>query len=631
MGIHGAVHQDADSDEQFKSKRTMSDWEILRRLLQFVGRDRKRLVILLICIFTNAMIGMVIPAIFKNLIDSGLGGSVEATTGNIDVIYESGTFFIFASLIMITVMLGQHYLIQSMTTKMMYNMRREAFINLQDLGFDFYNATDRSTGKIISYITNDVETIQELVGSGLLTIVADVFRLVGSLVLMIVLSVELTLFSFLILPVVLVLGLSVFRLARKYFREMRRKIAAVTGRLQESISGMRVIKSFAVEEQDFERFAKTTSEELAINNKAARLFTALPALITVVMGLGLGLVLLRGGWLFIEANTTRLAECIALPQSCVSQGTIFAFVMYLIQFVGPVAALIGFISMIQNSMSAGERLIKLIDTRSTILDQPNAPPIKITEGKVEFENLSFEYERGVPVLKNVNLLTLPKERVAIVGYTGAGKTTMISLLSRFYDPTDGRILIDGQDIRGVTQESLRNSMGIVLQDNFLFSGTIRDNIRYGKLDATDDEVIAAAKKVGAHEFIMSLEKGYDTDVRERGTRLSVGQRQLIAFARAIIGNPPILILDEATSAVDPYSELIIQEALEKILSDRTSFTIAHRLSTILNAHTIVAMENGQIVEKGNHAQLVAKGGLYKHLYDMQFKESTKLHRAVKSS
>ncbi len=620
MGIHGAVHQDADSDEQFKSKRTMTDWEILKRLLHFVGRDRKRLIILLVCVFTNAVVGMIMPLIFQKLIDEGLGGSVEAVAGSIDVIYQAGTYYVFVAIIMVVMMLGQHYLIQSMSTRMMYNMRREAYINLQDLGFDFYNATDRSTGKIISYITNDVETIQELVGSGLLTIVADVLRLVGSLILMFVLSIELTLFSFLILPVVLVLGLSVFRLARKYFREMRRKIAAVTGRLQESISGMRVIKDFAVEEQDYDRFAKTTSEELAINNKAARLFTALPALITVVMGLGLGLVLLRGGWLYIY---TPLHE----P----SQGTIFAFVMYLVQFVGPVAALIGFVSMIQNSMSAGERLLKLIDTRSTILDQPNAPPIKITEGKVELDDVSFEYDPDVPILKNVNLITLPKERVAIVGYTGAGKTTMISLLSRFYDPTHGRILIDGQDIRGVTQESLRNSMGIVLQDNFLFSGTIKENIRYGKLDATDEEVIAAAKKVGAHEFIIALEKGYDTEVHERGTRLSVGQRQLIAFARAIIGNPPILILDEATSAVDPYSELIIQEALEKILSDRTSFTIAHRLSTILNAHTIVAMENGQIVEKGNHGQLVAKDGLYKHLYDMQFKESTKLHREAKST
>lgn len=622
--MHAAATQETDSDEQFKSKRTMSDWEILRRLLQFVGRDRNRLIILLICVFSNAVIGMIIPLIYQNLIDIGLGGSVEATKGSIDTIYQYGTFYVFASLVMIAAMLGQNYLIQSMSTRMMYNMRREAFINLQDLGFDFYNATDRSTGKIISYITNDVETIQELVGSGLLTIVADVFRLVGSLVFMIVLSVELTLFSFLILPVVLVLGLSVFRIARKYFREMRRKIAAVTGRLQESISGMRVIKSFAVEEQDFNRFATTTAEELAINNKAARLFTALPALITVVMGLGLGLVLVRGGWLYIDAVTNHLPGGL-------SQGTIFAFVLYLIQFVGPVAALIGFISMIQNSMSAGERLIKLIDTRSTIIEKPDAPAITITEGRVEFDHVTFEYEKGVPILKEVNLITLPKERVAIVGYTGAGKTTMISLLSRFYDPTGGRILIDGYDIREVTQESLRNSMGIVLQDNFLFSGTIRDNIRYGKLDATEEEVIAAAKKVGAHEFIMALEKGYDTEVKERGTRLSVGQRQLIAFARAIIGNPPILILDEATSAVDPYSELIIQEALEKILSDRTSFTIAHRLSTILNAHTIIVMENGQIVEKGNHADLVAKSGLYKHLYDMQFKESTKLHRAAKAT
>ena len=611
MAVKAAVEQ--DSDEQFKSKRTMTDWEILRRLFQFVGRDRKRLVVTFICMFANATIGMIMPLIFQQLIDQGLGGSLTATTGSIAVIDLYGTYYVWAAVVMVGAMLGQNYLIQYLSTKMMYNMRREAFINLQDLGFDFYNAKDRSTGKIISYITNDVETIQELVSSGLLTIAASVFSLVGSLIFMIILSPELTLYSFMILPVVAVLGLSVFRLARRYFREMRKKIAAVTGRLQESIAGMRVIKQFAVEEQDYARFYKTTSEELIINNKAARLNTVFPALITVVMGVGLGLVLLRGGYLYIYSAS-------------ISQGTIFAFVMYLIQFIGPVATLIGFLTMIQNSMTAGERLVKLIDTRSTILDKPNAPPINILEGEVIFDNVTFEYEPGVPVLRNVSLVTQPKERVAIVGYTGAGKTTMISLLSRFWDPTDGRILIDGQDIQEVTQESLRNQMGIVLQDNFLFSGTIRDNIRYGKLDATDEEIEEAAKKVGAHEFILALENGYDTQVAERGTRLSVGQRQLIAFARAIIGNPPILILDEATSAVDPYSELIIQEALEKILGDRTSFTIAHRLSTILNAHTILVVDDGQIVEKGNHEELLVLDGLYAHLYSMQFKESTKLHQ-----
>jgi ABC-type multidrug transport system fused ATPase/permease subunit len=607
--------EEKDVDEQFKSSRTMSDWEILKRLFQFIGRDRKRLVVAFICIFTNAVIGMIMPLIFQQLIDQGLGGSLNATTGSIQVIDYWGQIYAIVAAIMVVAYLGQNYLIQYLTTKMMYNMRREAFINLQDLGFDFFNAKDRSTGKVISYITNDVETIQELVQSGLLTIIAQIFTLVGSLIFMLVLSVDLTLFSLMILPVVAVLGISVFRLSRKYFREMRRKIAAVTGRLQESITGMRVIKQFAVEEQDFARFYKATDEELFINNKAARLFTLLPAVITVVMGLGLGLVLLRGGYLYIYVGN-------------ITEGTIFAFVMYLIQFVGPMASVFQFISLIQNSMAAGERLIKLIDTKSTIVDEAGAAQIVIPEGEVVFDNVSFEYEPGVPVLRNINLVTQPKERVAVVGYTGAGKTTMISLLSRFWDPTEGRILIDGQDIQSVTQESLRNQMGIVLQDNFLFSGTIRNNIRYGKLDATDEEVEAAAKMVGAHDFIIEMDKGYDTQVAERGSRLSVGQRQLIAFARAIISNPPILILDEATSAVDPYSELIIQEALEKILGNRTSFTIAHRLSTILNAHTILVVDDGQIVEKGNHEELLALDGLYAHLYSMQFKESTKLHHEI---
>ncbi len=263
----------------------------------------------------------------------------------------------------------------------------------------------------------------------------------------------------------------------------------------------------------------------------------------------------------------------------------------------------------------------IISAMETIIIPKNyAIDLPRIKGSVEYRNIFFEYEKNVPVLKAINQQFRPAERVALVGFTGAGKTTFVNLLSRFYDPKEGAILIDGIDLRDATIRSLRSQMGIVLQDTFLFSGTVMDNIRYGRLDATDEEVIAAAKKVNAHDFILRLEKGYQTEVKERGSLLSVGQRQLIAFARAILANPPILILDEATSSVDPVSEILIQEALEELLKNRTSFIIAHRLSTVINSDTILVMEHGRIIQQGSHDQLLAKGGLYKHLYEMQFKE-----------
>jgi ATP-binding cassette subfamily B protein len=497
--------------------------------------------------------------------------------------------------------------VQTLANKSMYILRQNLFANLQKLSFDFYNEKGRSSGKIISYLTNDVETIQELINSGLLTIITQIFSIVASLTLMFILSTTLTLISFGILPIILIIALLVFSNARRYFILMRRKVAAVTGHLNESLSGMRVIKAFAVEDTDYQKFDVLTDAELAINIKAQKLFSGIPAVIMVVIGSALGFIILAGAYL--------LETKILLP------GTLIAFVLYLVNFMGPLVSVMQFFSQIQNSMAAGERILKIIDTIPSVKDKPDAIVLPPITGAIDFEDVHFYYEKGQPIIKDLNLHIDPKERIAIIGYTGAGKTTIISLLCRFYDIQEGSIKMDGNDLRDVTLHSLRSQIGLVLQDNFLFSGSVKDNIRYGKPEATDDEVVQAALEVGAHEFIMDLPNGYDTEVREFGNLLSVGQKQLIAFARALLLNPPVLILDEATSAVDPYSELIIQQALETLLKGRTSISIAHRLSTIVNSDRIIVLDQGKVIEEGNHSTLMEQeNSMYRHLFLMQFKD-----------
>ena len=306
----------------------------------------------------------------------------------------------------------------------------------------------------------------------------------------------------------------------------------------------------------------------------------------------------------------------------IGTGDILAFVLFLMGFLTPLIAVFQLFTVIQNSMAAGERIMKVINTKSTVINHSDAIEISDIKGEIEYSKVHFEYVKNQHVIKNFNLKIKPKERIAIIGYTGAGKTTLINLIERFYDVKSGEISIDGKNIKKITLQSLRNNIGLVLQDNLLFSGSVKDNIKYGKPDANDEEIIEIAKNVGAHEFILDLPQGYDSEVREFGTLLSVGQKQLIAFARALLINPPILIMDEATSAVDPFSELIIQNALEKtMLKNRTSITIAHRLSTVINADRIIVMENGEIVEEGNHQELMEnKNGVYRYLFLMQFRD-----------
>ena len=400
---------------------------------------------------------------------------------------------------------------------------------------------------------------------------------------MIVLSPELTLVAFLIVPGFFGIAGVLFRKARKYYKELRERVAEVTSILDESIMGMKVIQSYAVEDENYHEFVKATEEERKTTMKTAKLNAFIPGTIILVITFGIGLLLLASGALIRAGSLT--------------QGTLISFIFYIFMFFEPLFSLISFVTMLQNSIAAGRRIISILSEQISILDDKNPIKINDIEGKVEYQDVGFSYDTDNLVLKGITLTLKENERLAIVGYTGAGKSTFIKLLSRFYDPTKGKIKIDGINLKKIELESVRRMMGIVLQDNFLFSGTVKDNIRYGKLNATDQEIIEAAKKVNAHEFIMNLEKGYDTIVGERGNKLSEGQRQLLAFARAIISDPPILILDEATSSIDPYSELLIQRALETLLKGRTSISIAHRLSTIINSDRIVVLHKGRIIEE----------------------------------
>ncbi|MHA1149431.1 MAG: ABC transporter ATP-binding protein [Promethearchaeota archaeon] len=598
------------SEDKDKEKDDYSMFFILKFLLSYVGRKNRRIIIpLAIFISLNILVSLATPWVFKNLIDDGLGGGIGVKEGDIDVVIYLGTLFFFLTIVGVLIKIMQGYLINKIAHITMYNLRHELFIKFQHLGLDYHEGQDKSAGKKINYLTGDVNTIQELLNSGLLMVIGNIFLVAGALGFMIYLSPQLTLVEFILAPILFIIAGSVMKKSRKYFKELREKISVVTSTLDESITGMRVIQSFAVEEENFQEFNSATEEERKTTLKAAKLLAFVPAVLIFTITIGIALMLFTAGLLIREGLIT--------------QGTIVAFIFYMFMFFEPLISLISFFTLLQNSIAAGNRIVKLMSEDPSIQSKPNAIKLEKVRGEISYEDVYFSYNPEIVILRNINIGIKAKERLALVGYTGAGKSTFIKLLSRFYDPTKGVVRLDGIDLRDLEVKSIRESMGIVLQENFLFSGSVMDNIRYGRLDASDEEVIEVAKKVSAHDMIIELENGYNTDVGERGSKLSEGQRQLICFARALLADPPILILDEATSAIDPYSELLIQQALETLLKDRTSISIAHRLSTIINSDRIVVLDKGQIIEQGSHDELVKKGSFYKHLYEMQFKDPFK--------
>ena len=488
-----------------------------------------------------------------------------------------------------------------------FTLRQKMFTHLQKLSFSFYDNLE--AGRIMSRLTNDVNSLNELVSSGILNVVNDVVTLLGIIVILVRLDYRLALFTFTTFPLLWFVATGFRGKMQRAYHDVRRKAATVNASLQESISGVRVTQSFVREGQNAQRFDSTNMDNMQANMQAAQVNSAFIPLVEIVSTLGVCIVIWYGGALIQGGELTI--------------GIVYAFLRYVSRFFMPIRDLSQVYNVWQSATVSIDRIFELLDMEPSVNDSPHATPLPPVAGHVRFEEVTFGYKAELPILHDINIDIPPGRTVAVVGATGAGKSSLINLLCRFYDPQAGRITLDGHDLREVTQRSLHTQVGLVLQDTFIFSGTVGDNIRYGRPDAAHSEVIAAAQAVNAHEFIMKLPQGYDTPVNERGARLSVGQRQLIAFARALLSNPRVLILDEATSSVDAYTEVLIQKALVTLLKGRTAFIIAHRLSTLRQVDYVLALEQGRVVEQGSPEELLRlERGVYRTLYETQTRART---------
>ncbi len=481
--------------------------------------------------------------------------------------------------------------------KVLYALRVGLFRHLQGLSMSFYNRNE--VGRVMSRVQNDVQQLQEFLSIVIIT-AADILSLGGIIVVMVSMNARLALVTLLLIPLLFVMMAVWQRFARRAFMRARRAISAVNAGLQENISGVRVVQSMNREGANIRSFGAANTENLGANLEAGRMQAVLFPAVEFMSAFGLALVVFVGGSLVLD--------------DALEVGMLVAFALYIQRFFEPVLNLTMQYGSLQRAMASGSRIFELMDVEPEIVDRPDSTSVETVAGDVRFEEVGFHYVEDEPVLQGVDLHVPAGNTVALVGPTGAGKTTIVSLLMRFYDVTEGRVLLDGVDIRDITLESLSKQMSIVPQEPYLFSGTIRDNIRYNHTEASDDDVVRAARAVGANDFIMKMENGYDTPLQERGGNLSVGQRQLISFARALVADPRVLLLDEATANIDTYTEMLIQRALDELLRGRTAIVIAHRLSTIRNADRIVVLDQGQVVEEGRHADLLGRGGLYHRLH-----------------
>ncbi|HGJ64249.1 TPA: ABC transporter ATP-binding protein, partial [bacterium] len=557
--MHGPMH--LDSDEQ--SNVGFYDKILTKRLLAFLRPYTNQLLMALVLMLIIALTGVVLPYLQKIAIDDYI--MPEGMPGNnINGLTVIVLIFIGISIINGFVAFGQTYILAIMGQNVIYDIGLRLFSHIQTLSLEFFDKHE--TGKIISRLTNDVQALNELLTHGVIGVIRDFFTVIGIMVIMLYMNVKLSLISFILIPFFFVLAIMFRKKGRIAFREVRKKIANVTAKLEEGISGVRVVKSFSRENKNIQHFDKTNEENLSANMQAVKVWSFYNSIIEVLTSVGICIVVWHGGMQIIGEKLTR--------------GELLAFLAYVRMLYWPVRQLSQIYTTMQSAMAASERIFEIMDTPSRVIEKKDAKELPEIKGHVEYKNVSFGYEDNKYVLEKISLIAEPGQTIAIVGPTGSGKSTIVNLLVRLYDPQEGVILIDGQDIRDVSLKSLRSQMGMVLQDSFLFSGSIKENIRYGKLNASEKEIINASEAVSAHRFISQMPSGYDTDVGERGTKLSVGQRQLISFARALLADPKILILDEATSSVDAYTEMLIQKALEELLKNRTSFVIAHRLSTI---------------------------------------------------
>ncbi len=566
------------------------------RLLKYIKPYLLQVGVALVCTVLAAAANLYVPWIIKDVIDDVLTAKDMVmlnfiAAGIIMVFLLRGIFFY-----------GQTYLMAFVGQRVIIDIREALYRHLQRLSLSYFES--RRTGAIMSYITNDVAALQAALVESVLELLTESVILIGSMAAMFVIHWKLSLLTFVTMPLVFQ-AINIFgRKLRRAGTVMQERAADITSVLQETVLAVRVIKSFVREDYEIERFGRENYHNFRAQMKAAQLMATLTPLIEFLAAIGVTVIIWYGGREVIDGHLTS--------------GSLIAFLIYVVNLSNPIKRLSRVYGAIQKALAAAQRVFDVLDTEPDIKDIPGAvdlPPIK---GEVAFHNVSFEYKPGEPALVDVSLTAKPGQMMAIVGPSGAGKTTIANLIPRFYDPSAGFITIDGHDIKTVTLASLRRQIGIVPQETILFNGTVYENILYGDLDASREEVIAAAKAANADNFIMEMPQGYETQIGERGTKLSGGQRQRIAIARAILKNPQVLILDEATSALDTESEALVQEALDKLMVGRTSFVIAHRLSTVQRADVILVLEKGRIVEQGTHSELIKAGGLYSKLYQIQF-------------
>jgi ABC-type multidrug transport system fused ATPase/permease subunit len=571
--------------------------QVVKRLLDYLKPYRINVIGAMILVSITAGMHLIGPFLLKVAIDDYLVAQQDMAGLSMVCIG-----FLLTLLIAWGSQAGESYTMASVAQRVLKRIRDQLFQKINRLHLGYHDR--HKSGVTMSRIINDVTVLQELMTHGFVDLVADLLVIVGIVVIMLTMSPKLALYTFALSPVMVIVTLVFAHRVRGAYLRTRETIAQVAASLQESISGVRVVQAFAREQVSQNRFDQVNLANLQANLWAVTLSSAFPPVVEVIAMLATATVLWFGAASVLAGEITV--------------GVVVAFLTYVTRFFQPIRELSTIYTLFQQSMAAGEKIFELLDTPVEVDDCPDAKPMSQIRGKVEFDHVNFSYRNGVPVLQDISFTVEPGQTIALIGPTGAGKTSISSLISRFYDVSEGRILIDGTDIREVTQSSLRCQIGVVPQDPFLFTGTIVDNIRFGRLDATDEEVMEAARQANAHDFISPLPERYATRVFERGQNFSQGQRQLMALARVVLANPRILVLDEATASIDSRTEALIQAVLKRLLSGRTSFVIAHRLSTIRNADRLFVVERGQVVQQGTHNELVGQEGLYRELYLMQF-------------
>ncbi len=581
-------------DEQSTAR---SKVQTLKRLLGYLFVYKWQIILVLAVMGYGVAVRLANPLIIESAIDDYIGQN------NFKGLYRLLVIALAINLSLVVTVKLRMYIMAKVCNRILLTIRQELYTHIQKLDFAFFDS--RPTGKILSRIIGDINSLKDVLSNCVTTLVPDGLKVIAVIVIMVCKNPALALASLLTLPLMAVATFYIEYKAHPRWQIFRKKSANLNAFIHEDMAGIRIIQSFRAEKETEDTFDELLAEHRNAFFDAVRMSDSFGSVIDLSWGLGCIFLYFTG--------------IVVLGVDRVSVGTFIAFGTYLNMFWQPIHNISNFYNQLVTNIAGAERIFEILDTEPGIADVDVAVEMPEIAGEVVFDHVSFSYDDKVKVLDDVSFTIKPGETIALVGPTGAGKTTIVNLISRFYEVTEGAVRIDGQDVREVTLESLRRQMGVMTQDNFLFSGTIRENIRYGRLDATDEEIEAAAGAVNAHEFIMKLEKGYDTELSERGGGLSVGQKQLLAFARTMVSDPKILILDEATSSIDTKTELLVQEGIEHLLAGRTSFVIAHRLSTIRKADRIFVVDDGKILEEGNAEELMEKKGLYYQLYMAQFK------------